>query len=178
MAVIALEGMHFYAYHGVYDEEKLIGGEYIVDVSLEVDVTQAAVSDDLLQTVNYETVYLICEAAMRRPSRLIENVAQRIALQLKHQFRFILEMKVRIRKKNPPLGGLVDWAVTEVDGNFQKACGRCGRPMLCYGDKTCWCLSATLKEATLESLKLQYGNQCLCQDCLQFFGGKVEALEK
>jgi dihydroneopterin aldolase len=171
MAVIALEGMHFYAYHGVYEEERRIGGEYIVDVSLSVDVGQAAVSDDLQRTVNYETVYLICEAAMRKPSNLIENVAERIALQLKHQFGYIREMSIRIQKKNPPLGGLVDAAVVEVDGNFQKSCGRCGRPMLCYGDRSCWCLDAPVKDAALESLKLQYGDRCLCRDCLLFYAG-------
>lgn len=171
MALIALEGMHFYAYHGVYEEERLIGGEYTVDVTLNVDVTQAAVSDDLQQTVNYETVYLICEAAMRRPSKLIENVAERIALQLKNQFGYIREMSIVIRKKNPPLGGPADWAMVEVDANFQKSCGRCGRPMLCYGDKTCWCIDAPVKQAALESLKLQYGDRCLCKDCLQFFAG-------
>lgn len=171
MALIALEGMHFYAYHGVYEEERLIGGEYTVDVTLNVDVTQAAVSDDLQRTVNYETVYLICEAAMRRPSKLIENVAERIALQLKNQFGYIKEMSIVIRKKNPPLGGPVDCAMVEVDGNFQKSCGRCGRPMLCYGDKNCWCIDAPVKQAALESLKLQYGDRCLCRDCLQFFAG-------
>lgn len=171
MAVIALEGMHFYAYHGVYEEERKIGGEYIVDVSLNVDVSQAAVSDDLTKTVNYETVFLICEAAMRIQSKLLENVAERIALQLKNQFGFIKEMNISVRKKNPPLGGLVDFAVVEVDGNFQKTCGRCNRPMLCYGDKTCWCLDAPIKDAALESLKLQYGDRCLCKDCLLFYAG-------
>lgn len=171
MALIALEGMHFYAYHGVYEEERRIGGEYTVDVTLNVDVAQAAISDDLQRTVNYETVYLICEAAMRRPSKLIENVAERIALQLKHQFGYIKEMSIVIRKKNPPLGGPVDCAMVEVDGNFQKSCGRCGRPMLCYGDKSCWCIDAPVKQAALESLKLQYGDRCLCRDCLQFFAG-------
>jgi len=171
MAVIALEGMHFFAYHGVFDEERQTGSEFIVDVSLTVDVNQAAVSDDLNKTVNYETVFLLCEAVMRIPSRLLENVAQRIALQLKHQFGFIKEMTIRVRKKNPQVGGLVDFAMVEVDSNFQKTCGRCNRPMLCYGDKTCWCLDAPVKEAALEALKLQFGDRCLCKDCLQFYAG-------
>ncbi|MBK6620436.1 MAG: dihydroneopterin aldolase [Saprospirales bacterium] len=171
MAVIALEGMHFYAYHGVHEEERLIGGEFTVDVSIAVDVSQAAVSDDIYQTVNYQTIYLICDAAMRIPSNLLENVAERIALQLKNQFGFIEEMTIRVRKKNPPVGGPVDYAMVEVDGNFKKKCARCSRPMLCYGDKTCWCLDAPVKEAALESLKLQFGNNCLCKDCLLFYAG-------
>ncbi|MCB0618042.1 MAG: dihydroneopterin aldolase [Saprospiraceae bacterium] len=171
MAIIALEGMHFYAYHGFYKEEQLIGTDYIVDVYLTTEVNQAAVADDLNKAINYETVYLICEATMRKNSKLIETVAERIALNLKHQFGNIQELKIRLRKKNPPLGGRVDWAMIEVDGNFKKNCGRCGRPMLCYSDKTCWCLSANLKTAALESLKEQYGRKCLCKECLDFFAG-------
>lgn len=170
-AIIALEGMHFYAHHGVYDEERKTGGEYIVDVYITTEVAKAAVSDDLNQTINYETVFLICEAVMRRSSKLLENIADRIIANLKHQFNNIKELKVRIRKKNPPLGGRVDWAMIEVSGNFSKNCARCGKPMLCYDDATCWCHGPTIKQASLDQLKIQYGKQCLCPECLTFFAG-------
>ena len=172
MAQIALEGMHFYAYHGVYKEERLIGTDYIVDVYIETEVGRAAVEDKLEKTINYETVYLICKTVMNHPSKLIENVAAKISLRIKHQFKFVKEMKVRVRKKNPPLGGRVEWASVEVDGRFSKSCGRCGRPMLCYGDRTCWCLDAHIDKGTLEQLKISYGRNCLCQECIRFFTGK------
>lgn len=174
MAIIALEGMHFFAYHGVFDEERRTGSEFIVDVSLNVDVAQAAVTDDLHKTINYETVFLICEEVMRTPSRLLENVAERIALKIKHQWGFIKEMTIRIRKKNPQVGGHVDFAMVEVDANFQKTCGRCHRPLLCYGDKTCWCVDVPFTGATLETLKVQFNDRCLCKECLQFYLGTWE----
>lgn len=172
MAKIALEGMHFYAYHGVYPEEQLIGTDYIVDVYLEASVGKAAVGDDLNNTVNYETIYLICKTVMNHPTNLIETVASRIALRIKHQFHYLKDLRVRVRKKNPPLGGRVDWAGVEVQGNFSKSCGRCGKPMLCYGDRTCWCLDAHIDKGTLEQLKVSYGRNCLCRECIQFFTGQ------
>jgi dihydroneopterin aldolase len=171
MALIALEGMQFYAYHGFYKEEQLIGADYIVDVYITSDINQAAVADDLYKTINYETVYLICEAAMRTNAKLIENVAARISLNLKFQFGGIKELKIRIRKKNPPLGGQVAHAMVETEGSFTKKCARCNRPMLCYSDRSCWCMAANIKKAVLEHTKSQYGNQCLCQECLSFFAG-------
>lgn len=171
MAEIALEGMRFYAYHGVYKEERILGTDYIVDVYLNIEVEKAAVEDNLGKTVNYETIYLICKTVMNHPAKLIETVAARISLGIKHQYKFIKELKVRVRKTHPPLGGRVDHAQIEVDGNFSKTCGRCNRPMLCYGDKTCWCLDAKIDKGTLEQLKISYGNQCLCRSCLQFFTG-------
>ncbi|MCR9289313.1 dihydroneopterin aldolase [Saprospiraceae bacterium] len=169
MAVISLEGMEFYAKHGYYDEETIIGGEYIVDVHIKTNVDKAAVSDDLGETVNYETVYLICKAVMKKPAKLIETVANRIALNLKHQFRNMSELSVKVIKKNPPLGGTVASASIEVDGSYTKKCGRCSRPMLCYGDNSCWCMDTLIYQKTLDQMRGHYGNQCLCKQCLEFF---------
>ncbi len=169
MALIALEGMHFHAFHGFYEEEQILGNDYVVDVYIETVFTKAAVDDDLYKTINYETVYLICESAMRRNSKLLEAVAERIALEIKHQFKDIRELKVRLKKLNPPLGGKVDAAYVEVVGEFTKKCARCDRPMLCYGDKSCWCMETQLFQKTLEQLKVHYGDRCLCQECLRFY---------
>lgn len=169
MAMIALEGMHFYAYHGFYEEEQVIGNDYVVDVYIDTVFTKAAIDDDLYQTINYETVFLICEAVMRKKSKLLETVANLIALDIKHQFRNIKELKVRVKKMNPPLGGKVDAAFVEVTGEYTKKCARCDKPLLCYNDKTCWCMETKLFQKTLEQLKGTYGDRCLCEDCLKFY---------
>ena len=169
MAKIALEGMEFYAYHGYYEEEQVIGGNYIVDVYLEAQVQRAAVKDDLAQTINYESIYHICQREMRQKSKLIENVAERISMGIKHQFGSIKDIKVRVRKMNPPLPGKVHSSFVEVDGSFSKKCGRCSRPLLCYGDKSCWCMDTHVFQKTLDQLQMQFGNQCLCKECLTFY---------
>lgn len=114
MAKIALEGMHFYAYHGFYEEEQIIGGEYIVDVFVETNIAQAAATDDLYQTVNYESIFLICQAEMRKPTQLIEAVAQRIYNKLDYLFPTLNGIVVKIKKLAPPLGGRVDCASVEI----------------------------------------------------------------
>lgn len=169
MAKIALEGMKFYAYHGYYPEEQIIGGYYIVDVYVEAQVMKAAVKDDLKQTVNYESIYHICRREMRQKSKLIETVAERISMGIKHQFGFLKEIKVRVRKLNPPLPGQVDSSFVEVDGSFSKRCGRCSRPLLCYGDRSCWCMDTHVYQKQLEQLQIQFGNNCLCKECLGYY---------
>ncbi len=171
MSVIALEGMRFRANHGFYKEEQILGGDYIVDVHITTVFTRASVDDDLKKTLNYETVYLICEAAMKKNSKLLENVADRISMDLRHQFGYIKELKVKVKKLNPPLGGRVESAWVEVDGYYSKKCARCARPMICYKDTSCWCLNTKVYRQTLEQMKTHYGNDCLCEECLQFFAG-------
>ncbi|MBR9919562.1 MAG: dihydroneopterin aldolase [Bacteroidetes bacterium] len=169
MATVALEGMRFFAYHGYYEEERLIGGEYVVDVYITTDVSKAAVKDDLERTINYENIHTICQAVMKEPCKLIETVAEKISLRIKHLYHYIKEMKIRVRKLNPPLNGPVQQAMVEVDGDFRKKCGRCQRPLLCYGDRSCWCIDTHVHKGQLEQLKIQYGNNCLCKECLDFF---------
>ena len=67
MAIIALEGMKFYAYHGVYEAEQKIGTDYMVDVYVQTVIAAAAASDKVEATVNYESVFQICKMEMSRP---------------------------------------------------------------------------------------------------------------
>lgn len=119
MATIALEGMHFYAYHGFYEEEQIIGNRFLLDVYINANTSGAASMDDLFRTVNYETVYFICQSEMKKTSQLIETVAQRILNRISQQFEQVQGVKVRLRKLNPPLAGRVESAYIEVSsGRF------------------------------------------------------------
>ncbi|MEM8527749.1 MAG: dihydroneopterin aldolase [Bacteroidota bacterium] len=117
MAVIALEGIHFHAFHGYYEEENLMGGEFVIDIYVTLpSVQKAASSDDLDGTVNYETIYFICKAEMKKTSKMIENVAQRILDRLTYQYgEKVQSIKIRLKKLNPPLGGRVACAYVELE---------------------------------------------------------------
>ena len=120
MAVIALEGMNFYANHGFYEEERIIGGHFILDVYVNASVFQAAMTDDLYSTVNYETIYFLCQTEMRKPTKLLETLVQRMINRLQEQFEGkVSGIKIRLTKLNPPLRGSVDKAYVEMtSGNF------------------------------------------------------------
>lgn len=129
MALIALEGMRFYAYHGFYQEERIIGSEYIIDIHIDANTQMAAATDDLYKTVNYETIYLICQAEMRKSTQLLEALAQRIESKINNIFgRKVMGLKICIRKMNPPLGGRVDCSFVEIDNlpSSQKGGGKSG----------------------------------------------------
>ena len=110
MAEIKLAGMSFYAHHGYYIHEQKRGNNYIVDVSVELNVDEAAIDDDLHQTVNYEIIYRICSDVMDEPCKLIETVAFRIAHEIKKTFPVLQNIKVVIHKMKPELGGPVQSA--------------------------------------------------------------------
>ena len=107
MGKIILEGMDFFAYHGCFHEEQIIGTQFKVDLELDVDTTKAEVSDHLKDTINYMEVYSLVRHEMEQKSQLIEHVARRILDALKTAFPDIVSMQVKISKINPSLGGKV-----------------------------------------------------------------------
>lgn len=115
MALIALEGIKMFANHGFHPEESIVGNEYCIDVYIEADIEKAVKADDLFSTVNYETVYLICDSEMKKTRKLIETVAAGITSRIVSQFQGIQGTKVRIKKLHPPIDGRIDSAYVEVD---------------------------------------------------------------
>ena len=172
MIVISLEGMRFYAFHGFYPEERIIGGEYLVDISVETNAKGAVEADELEDTINYETVYEIVELEMKKPSKLLEHVLGRIVKKLKFQFDNIRGLEITLKKLSPPLAGEVASSGVKEVFSFTKKCGRCGKSVVCYGDDTCWCKGVSdIYSKTAESLKEQFGGKCLCKSCLSFYAG-------
>ncbi|HEX7014937.1 MAG TPA: dihydroneopterin aldolase [Cyclobacteriaceae bacterium] len=102
---VALEGLAFHAYHGVYSDERNTGNNFQVDIAVETDFSQAAQCDDLDGTVDYETLYRIVKEQMERPSRLIETVAERIINEVMERLPAVIQVELTISKLHPPIGG-------------------------------------------------------------------------
>jgi dihydroneopterin aldolase len=110
---IALQGMRFFAYHGFYPEEQVLGCEFIVDLETEIEVYSGN-SDELSHTINYERLFTITKSEMEVPRKLIETVAHAILEKVRHQFLAAKCIRVSIRKMNPPLPGQVDNSLIEL----------------------------------------------------------------
>jgi dihydroneopterin aldolase len=108
MHQIIVEGINVYAYHGCLEEEGKIGANYIVNVVMETDFTEAAIADDLAETIDYVIVYQIAKEEMAIRAKLIEQVAQRIISRLKKEFTTLQKVEVKVIKLNPPMNGHVD----------------------------------------------------------------------
>lgn len=108
MGVIRVTGISLYAHHGCLDEEALIGSSYRVDVALHCDLTAAAQSDDLLQTIDYVRVHEIVREQMSIRAKLLEHVGQRIIEALKSEFEMLEKVTVVVAKINPPINGIAE----------------------------------------------------------------------
>jgi dihydroneopterin aldolase len=104
--IVRLCNATFFARHGVSKEERLIGGRFEVDVTMQVDFREAAATDDLTKTVDYESVYATVRGIIEGSSYLlIERLAHDIAQAILDQQTLALSVDVSVRKINPPVGG-------------------------------------------------------------------------
>ena len=90
---ILLKDICCFAYHGVAPQENIIGNEYIINLKLKVDISQAIQTDDVVDTVNYAEIHEAVKAEMSIPSKLLE---------------------LRLSKRNPPMGADIDSAGVEL----------------------------------------------------------------
>lgn len=107
MGLITISGMEFYAYHGCFAEEKIIGSQFLVDIEFYSSTENAEFSDDLTKTVNYQTIYELVKAEMEVKSNLLEHVARRIMDSIYTHFPYLGSSQIVISKLNPPVGGKV-----------------------------------------------------------------------
>jgi len=77
---LSISGIECFGHHGVFEAERRDGQTFVIDLSLGIDSTPAAASDDLRDTVDYGSLVAQVKAAVEKdPVDLIETLAQRIA---------------------------------------------------------------------------------------------------
>jgi len=118
MGLIQIEGMEFFAYHGCFKEERVIGTRFIVDLSIETDTGEAEATDDLKKTINYQSVYKLVKTEMEIKSHLLEHVARRIIQSVQKHHPEAGNILVKVVKLNPALsdGGKVKQVCVTLNG--------------------------------------------------------------
>lgn len=117
---IEVNGIKLYGFHGCLEEEGLIGGNYVVDISLTTDFQLAAETDTLENTIDYVIVNQIVKKEMAIRSKLIEHVGHRILLGLKDSIKNMNAVRIKITKICPPINGDVENVAIIIAETFKK----------------------------------------------------------
>ena len=117
MGKIGLHKCHFFAKHGYYPREREEGNEFEVSVSVYYDISDAARSDALEESLNYENLHEEVKKVMEGPSvHLLEHLAHEIIKAIKARFSVKGPVVVKVEKLNPPIDGDVKSAWVELEG--------------------------------------------------------------
>ena len=111
---IFVNDIRLYAYHGVMEQERIVGGWFRVSVEAETHEDKSVQTDELADTVSYADLAQVVREEMGVTSHLVEHVAGRIGQRLLKDYPTLLSATVRVTKENPPLGLTCQGAGVEV----------------------------------------------------------------
>ncbi len=110
MDKLVLKGLRFRGLHGVFEQEKIDGNTFEVDLTFILPLQKAGFSDDLTHTVDYSKARTIVANIIDGDSlNLIEALALRIGNKLFDEFN-VDKLEVSVRKLNPPMDGEIKYS--------------------------------------------------------------------
>ena len=106
--------MEFFAFHGVYEEERVKGNKFEVDLTIDYPYEDKVADDQLDNTIDYAELYEIVKTVMDKPANLLEHLAVSIRDQINDKFEHIEQVNVTVTKFNPPINGRCEKAEVTV----------------------------------------------------------------
>ena len=107
--VIFLKGLVMHAHHGVMTHEKRFGQRFVVDLELKLDLSKAAASDRLTDTISYAAVAEEAERAFTaRSFKLLEAAAAALCETILESFSSVEEVRVCVHKPHAPIAAIFD----------------------------------------------------------------------
>jgi dihydroneopterin aldolase len=101
---IFINGLSLHAYHGVMAHEAKVGQSFTIDLELAIDLSDAARSDKVVDTVSYDkVVQCASEVFCAQRFRLIEAAAGKVADTVLAKFPRVLSVRVTIHKPHAPV---------------------------------------------------------------------------
>lgn len=111
---IILQSLKFYGFHGVMAEEKVNGQWFEVDLEIWGDFSEAAISDNINEALDYSGIYQRVKDIMDgRSHNLLESINKAIADSIL-ELPLVQKVLVRVKKLHPPVGGPTAYAGVEM----------------------------------------------------------------
>jgi len=105
MIEIKLKNVRCYSHHGCLKEETLIGGEYLVNLSVKTKLGKSHLTDNLEDAVDYVFLNSVIKEEMAVSSKLLETVVKKICNRVLSEEKRVYEVTVRVSKLCPPING-------------------------------------------------------------------------
>jgi 7,8-dihydroneopterin aldolase/epimerase/oxygenase len=113
---ITLKNCAFFAHHGVFPEEGVLGQRFFVDAEFDVDALAAAEADTLEGTVHYGIAFEVIQEIVTGSRRqLLEALSLSIARGLLDRFPEMLRCRISVRKPSVPIAGILDHVQVSVE---------------------------------------------------------------
>lgn len=105
MITIHLNDLRFFAYHGILSEEKILGGNFLVNAEVRF-FEHEDVIHTIRHTIDYGDIFVIIQQRMSKATPLLETIVMEIGQTIKSQFDQVSSIQISLKKISPPINGL------------------------------------------------------------------------
>lgn len=106
LITISLNNLRFYAYHGLYAEEKMVGAEFEVNLTV-LYKPETIIIADIEETVNYVALHQLIKTEMQKSRELMETLVMEISEHIHHAFPQVKKVELSVIKLNPPISKFI-----------------------------------------------------------------------
>jgi 7,8-dihydroneopterin aldolase/epimerase/oxygenase len=99
---ISLSHLRFFAYHGLYAEERKVGNEFEVNLSVSYTATETVIAE-LDHSINYVKLQELVKAEMQQHRDLLETFVMELAEKIHVAFPIVKKVEIAIDKLHPPI---------------------------------------------------------------------------
>lgn len=105
MLIVSLNDLKFHANHGLYEEERILGNQFIVNCLVKLDDPEGNILQSLDETVNYQVLFELIKEYMQHSESLLETLCMKMGKQILKRFPCVKYVFVSVTKNNPPING-------------------------------------------------------------------------
>ena len=116
LITIHLNHVKFHGYHGVYEQEKILGNTFIVNLSIDFLAPENGITS-IDQTIDYVTIYELVKNRMQKPTPLLETIVVEIADSIFNQYPIAQKINIQITKEQV--------YVKSIEGNMSVSLSKC-----------------------------------------------------
>lgn len=124
MNKIIIKNLKVFAYHGVHQEEKLNGQNFILDAELETEKLKAYQTDNIKDAVNYsEVISEITKVFTKNPYNLLEKVAEQTVEHIFNTFEKVIKIDLTVKKPEAPINADFEYVAIKISRKRDDFCG-------------------------------------------------------
>jgi len=110
---IKLENVKFFSFHGLYPEERVLGNEFTLNVSVD-RISTESFSENLKHSIDYGVLYSICSDVMKKPVDLLETICEQIVEKIQFICPDYHLIEISVTKDQPPLGQIAGYSTVKL----------------------------------------------------------------
>lgn len=115
MDKIIIKNLKLYSFHGVHESEKFNGQNFVLDITVSLDLSKPCISDNVSDTVSYsEIIYKVKEVFSAQKYDLLEKAAQKVCDAIFESFDQVSECEICLKKPEAPINADFDYVAVEI----------------------------------------------------------------